>query len=116
MTERQTVASGARWESVVGYSRAVRVGPWVSVSGTTAASDGHGGVVGGQDVAAQTREVLRRIEAALGQLGAGLGDVVRTRIMSAPIGSSPAPLTLMRSIAHTEVNAGRRCRLTFHQT
>jgi hypothetical protein len=41
-------------------------------------------------------------------------DVVRTRIMSAPIGSSPAPLTLMRTIARTEVSAGRRCRLTFH--
>jgi enamine deaminase RidA (YjgF/YER057c/UK114 family) len=76
---RQLVSSGARWESVVGYSRAVRVGPWVSVAGTTAAVDG-GGAVGGNDIAGQAREALRRIAVALEQAGAGLQDVVRTRV------------------------------------
>ena len=79
MTERQLVSSGALWEPVVGYSRAVRVGPWVSVAGTTAASEG-GGVVGGSDIGAQAREALRRIEKALEQVGGGLENVVRTRI------------------------------------
>jgi enamine deaminase RidA (YjgF/YER057c/UK114 family) len=79
MMRRQLVSSGAVWEPVVGYSRAVRVGPWVSVSGTTAAAQG-GGAVGGDDVGAQAREALRRIAAALEQAGAGLQDVVRTRI------------------------------------
>lgn len=85
MSERQRVSSGAVWEPVVGYSRAVRVGPWVSVSGTTAAAEG-GGAVGGDDVAAQTREVLRRIAAALEQVGADLADIVRTRMYVTDIG------------------------------
>lgn len=76
---RKVVASGAVWEPVVGYSRAVRVGPWVSVSGTTAAAEG-GGAVGGDDIVAQTREALTRIVAALEQVGAGVEDVVRTRM------------------------------------
>lgn len=76
---RQLVSSGAPWESVVGYSRAVRVGSWVSVAGTTAGLEG-GGVVGGDDVEAQAREALRRIEHALHEVGAELGDVLRTRI------------------------------------
>ena len=79
MVRRQLVSSGAVWEPVVGYSRAVRVGPWVSVAGTTAAAEG-GGAVGGSDVAAQTREALRRIAVALEQVGSGLQDVVRTRM------------------------------------
>ena len=79
MTERQLVPAGVAWEAVVGYSRAVRVGQWVSVAGTTAAAEG-GGAVGGDDVAAQAREALRRIAAALEQVGAGLPDVVRTRM------------------------------------
>ncbi len=77
--ERQRISSGAAWEPVVGYSRAVRVGLHVAVSGTTAAAEG-GGAVGGDDVAAQTREALRRIALALEQAGARLEDVVRTRI------------------------------------
>ncbi|MGQ7296376.1 RidA family protein [Quadrisphaera sp. KR29] len=76
---RQLVSSGAVWAEVVGYSRAVRVGPWVSVAGTTAALPG-GGAVGGDDPAAQAREALRRIAAALDQVGASMADVVRTRI------------------------------------
>jgi enamine deaminase RidA (YjgF/YER057c/UK114 family) len=77
--ERQRISSGAAWEPVVGYSRAVRVGPHVAVSGTTAAAEG-GGAVGGDDPAAQTREALRRVALALEQAGARLEDVVRTRI------------------------------------
>ena len=79
MVRRQLVSSGAVWEPVVGYSRAVRVGPWVAVAGTTAAAEG-GGAVGGDDVAAQAREALRRIVVALEEVGAGVQDVVRTRI------------------------------------
>jgi enamine deaminase RidA (YjgF/YER057c/UK114 family) len=79
MTQRQWVSSGAVWEPVVGYSRAVRVGQWVSVAGTTAAADG-GGAVGGDDVGAQAREALRRVVAALAQVGAAPEHVVRTRM------------------------------------
>ncbi|GAB3204016.1 RidA family protein [Nocardia tengchongensis] len=79
MTQRQVVSSGAQWESVVGYSRAVRVGQWISVAGTTAVAPG-GGAVGGDDIAAQTREALRRIVAALAEVGARPEHVVRTRI------------------------------------
>ncbi len=78
MMQRQLV-SGAVWEPVVGYSRAVRVGPWVSVAGTTAVAEG-GGPVGGDDIGAQAREALRRIAAALEEAGAGLEHVVRTRM------------------------------------
>ena len=63
----------------MGYSRAVRVGNWVSVAGTTAA-DPSGGAVGGADIGAQTREAIRRIAAALSEVDAGLADVVRSRI------------------------------------
>jgi enamine deaminase RidA (YjgF/YER057c/UK114 family) len=73
------VSSGATWESTVGYSRAVRVGSWVSVAGTTAARPG-GGAVGGNDIAEQAREAIRRISAALEQVGASLEHVVRTRM------------------------------------
>lgn len=79
MTERRTASSGAPWEAVVGYSRAVRVGSWVSVAGTTAAGP-DGRAPADADLPGQTRVVLRRIEAALQQVGAGLPDVVRTRI------------------------------------
>lgn len=79
MSQRQVVSSGATWESTVGYSRAVRVGSWVSVAGTTAARPG-GGAVGGDDIAEQTREAIRRISAALEQVGASLEHVVRTRM------------------------------------
>ncbi len=79
MTQRQLVSSGMMWEPVVGYSRAVRAGQWVSVAGTTAAAEG-GGAIGGEDIAEQTREALRRIAYALEQTGATLQDVVRTRM------------------------------------
>jgi len=77
--KRQMISSGARWESLVGYSRAVRVGQWVSVAGTTAAAE-EGGAVGGDDIEEQAREALRRIQLALEQAGARLEDVVRTRM------------------------------------
>lgn len=73
------VSSGATWEPVVGYSRAVRVGDWISVAGTTASAAG-GRAVGGDDIHEQTREAIRRIAEALGRLGAGLEHVVRTRM------------------------------------
>jgi reactive intermediate/imine deaminase len=76
---RQLVASGTTWEGVVGYSRAVRAGTMVFVSGTTA-TDATGRVVGVGDAGAQARQALENIRAALEQAGAGLEHVVRTRI------------------------------------
>jgi len=84
MMQRQLVSSGTVWEPLVGYSRAVRVGSWISVAGTTAAAEG-GGAVGGNDIGEQTREALRRIGAALDQAGARLDHVVRTRIFTTDI-------------------------------
>jgi enamine deaminase RidA (YjgF/YER057c/UK114 family) len=71
MVQRRTVSSGSEYEALVGYSRAVRTGPYIAVAGTTGEGDG---------VAAQARDALRRITIALKQTGGSLSDVVRTRI------------------------------------
>jgi enamine deaminase RidA (YjgF/YER057c/UK114 family) len=72
LSKRERFSSGSAYEPVLGYSRAVRVGPWVTVSGTTASGPG--------DAGEQAQEALRRIAAALDQAGASLADVVRTRV------------------------------------
>ena len=79
MTRRQNISSGASWEAVVGYSRAVRIGAHVAVAGTTAV-DADGAVVGPGDPAAQTRFILAKMLRALAEAGGRPEDVIRTRM------------------------------------
>jgi len=79
MTSRKNYSSGARWESIVGYSRAVRIGNTIEVSGTCAI-DQHGNPVGHGDPYLQTKRILEIIQLAIENLGGSITDVIRTRI------------------------------------
>ncbi len=79
MQEHILISSGTKWEEIVGYSRAVRVGNLIEVAGTTAVNE-TGEVVGGDDAYQQTRFILEKIERALAAAGASMRDVVRTRM------------------------------------
>ena len=84
MTERLNISSGAKWEDIVGYSRAVRIGNVIEVAGTTAV-DEMGNLVGAGDPYEQTKFIITKIEKALTAAGATLKDIVRTRIFTTDI-------------------------------
>lgn len=82
--ERVNISTGAKWEDIVGYSRAVKIGNIIEVTGTVA-TDGSGEIVGKNDVYIQTKFIILKVEKVLEQLGAKLGDVIRTRIFTTNI-------------------------------
>lgn len=102
MTKRQNISSGTRWEAAVGYSRAVRIGSHVWVAGTTAV-DAAGTVIGEGDAYVQAAFIFRKIERALAEAGAGLSDVVRTRMYLTRLQDEQAV-----GRAHAEVFSGTR--------
>ncbi len=83
MTNRKNIPAGSKWEDIIGYSRAVRIGNVIEVSGTTAAVDANGNPV--TDPYGQTKLTLEKIEKALKEAGASMSDVVRTRIFAVDI-------------------------------
>lgn len=83
MTNRKNIPAGSKWEDIIGYSRAVRIGNVIEVSGTTAAVDADGNPV--TDPYGQTKLTLEKIEKALKEAGASMSDVVRTRIFAVDI-------------------------------
>lgn len=82
---RQNISSGSVWEPVIGYSRAVKVGPWIQVSATMGVND-EGNIMGDADVFVQTTQAIKNIETALKEAGADLTHVTRTRIYVTRIG------------------------------
>ena len=84
MTKRLNISSGVKWEEIVGYSRAVKIGNVIEVAGTTALDEA-GNLVGANNPYAQTRYIIAKIEKALISAGAALADIVRTRIFTTDI-------------------------------
>ena len=84
MTKRQNISSGVKWEDIIGYSRAVKIGNVIEVAGTTAL-DEEGNIVGPNDPYIQTRYIIAKIEKALNSAGASRTDVVRTRVFTTDI-------------------------------
>ncbi len=82
--ERTNISTGAKWEDIVGYSRAVKIGNIIEISGTVA-TDGSGEIVGKNDPNIQTKFIILKAEKVLEQLGAKLSDVIRTRIFTTDI-------------------------------
>ena len=105
--DRNLISNGSPMEELIGFSRAVRVGPFISVGGT-AAVDAAGKTVGVGDVAAQTRQCIEIIGAALEKAGSGLHDVVRLRILLTDIADWKAAVEVRKAIYSVHAPKGRR--------
>lgn len=81
---RENISSGTKWESEIGYSRLVKIGSFISISGTTAV-DEHGNIIGLEDSYEQTRYIIQKIEKTLRQVNASLSNIIRTRIFTTRI-------------------------------